>query len=76
MTNKKSLGSDGFSAEFYNFFWDYLKNYITKAITCNQNIYVTIDSDSEVRIYTCLPKGDKPRQYLKKMATITILNVF
>ena len=38
MKNNKSPGSDGFTAEFYMFFWADLKNYITKAI--NQIFYV------------------------------------
>lgn len=32
MKNNKSPGSDGFTAEFYDFLWNYLKSYITNAI--------------------------------------------
>ena len=32
MKNNKSPGSDGFTAEFYKFFWKDLRTYISKAI--------------------------------------------
>lgn len=77
MKNNKSPGSDGFTAEFYKFFWADLKNYITKAI--NQ-IFLRgeLPVSQRLGVISCLhvPKGDKPRQFLKNWPPITLLNVF
>lgn len=74
MKNNKSPGSDGFSAEFYKFFWNDLKIYITSAIN---HIFVhgQLPVSQRLGIISCLPKGDKPRQFLKNWRPITLLNV-
>lgn len=75
MKNNKSPGSDGFTAEFYKFFWADLKNYITKAI--NQ-IFLRgeLPVSQRLGVISCLPKGDKPRQFLKKLATNYTIECF
>ena len=75
MKNNKSPGSDGFSAEFFKFFWSDLKSFIVRAIN---SIYQNkkLPASQRLGIITCLPKGDKPRQYLKNWRPITLLNVF
>lgn len=74
MKNNKSPGSDGFSAEFYKFFCNDLKIYITSAIN---HIFVhgQLPVSQRLGIISCLPKGDKPRQFLKNWRPITLLNV-
>ena len=75
MKNNKSPGSDGFTAEFYKFFWKDLRTYISKAI--NQIfIQQQFPVSQRLEIISCLPIGDKPRQYLKNWRPITLLNVF
>ena len=75
MKNNKSPRSDGFTAEFYKFFWKDLKTYISKAI--NQIfILQQLPVSQRLRVISCLPKGDKPRQFLKNWPPITLLNVF
>jgi exonuclease III len=74
MKNNKSPGSDGFTAEFFKFFWNDLKYYILRAISCifeNKELPIS----QRLGIITCIPKGDKPRQYLKNWRPITLLNV-
>lgn len=75
MKNNKSPGSDGFTVEFFKFFWSDLKAYITKAV---QHIFLSkhLPISQRLGIITCLPKGDKPRQFLKNWRPITLLNVF
>ena len=74
MKNNKSPESDGFTAEFYKFFWNDLKTYIMSAIHC---IYrkKELPISQRLGIISCLPKGDKPRQFLKNWRPITLLNV-
>ena len=75
MKNNKSPGSDGFTAEFFKFFWNDLKTFILRAIHC---IFTKREFPISLRlgIILCLPKGDKPRQDLKNWRPITLLNVF
>lgn len=75
MKNNKSPGSDGFTAEFFMFFRADRKNYITKAI---KQIFLSgeLPLSQRLGVILCLPKGDKPRQFLKNWRPITLLNVF
>lgn len=67
MKNNKSPGSDGFTVEFFKFFWRDLKDHIVLAVNhifANRELPIS----QRLGIITCLPKGDKPRQFLKKLA--------
>ena len=57
-----------------SFFWKDLKLFIIKAINC---IFYKkeLPISQRLGIISCLPKGDKPRQYLKNWRPITLLNV-
>ena len=75
MKNNKSPGSDCFTTEFYKFFWNDLKDFLVRAVNdvlTNKKLPIP----QRLGIITCLPKGDKPRQYIKNWRTITLLNVF
>jgi hypothetical protein len=75
MNNNKSPGSDGFTSEFYKFFWSDLKTFIMKSI--NQIfLQKQLSISQRLGIISCLPKGDKPRHFLKNWRPITLLNVF
>lgn len=57
MKNNKSPGSDGFTAEFFNFFWNDLKCFILQAINCmftQKQLPIT----QRLCIISSLPKGD------------------
>ena len=74
MKNNKSPGSDGFTAEFFNFFYNDFKVFIRKAI--NEGYREgKLSVTQRQGVITCLPKGDKPKQYLKNWRPITLLNV-
>ena len=73
MDNGKSPGSDGFTCEFYKFFWDYVK----------QNVIANINYGFEKRqlsicqrrgIITLVPKKDKPTNLLGNLRPISLLN--
>ena len=67
----KSLGSDGFTCEFYKIFWDYVK----------QNVVESINYGFEKRqlsicqrrgIITLVPKKDKPTSLLCNLRPISL----
>ena len=74
MKNNKSQGSDGFTAEFFKFFYKDVKVSIRRAI--NESFKLGKFSISlRQGLIPCIPKGDKPRQFLKNWRPITLLNV-
>ena len=75
MKNNKSPGSDGYTAEFFKFFWKDLSTIIVRAVN-DAFLKNQLPISQRLGIISCLPKGDKPRQYLKNWRPITLLNVF
>ena len=74
MKNNKSPGSDGYTAEFFKFFWNDIGHFVVKSINSGyDNGEMSITQKQGIII--CLPKGDKPRQYLKNWRPITLLNI-
>ena len=74
MKNNKSPGSNGYSVEFFKFFWSDLKEIIFKSINCIFS-KKELPISQRLGIISCLPKGEKPRQFLKNWRPITLLNV-
>ena len=74
MKNNKSPGSDGFTVEFFKFFFKDLKAFMIRAIN-ESYLKDTFSITQRQGIITCIPKGDKPRQFLKNWRPITLLNV-
>ena len=74
MKNNKSPGSDGFTAEFFKFFWKDLKYFVLNSVneSFKQN---DLSSTQKEGVITCIPKGNKPREYLKNWRPICLLNV-
>ena len=73
MKNNKSPGSDGFTVEMFKFFYDDLKVFIQRAINEGYRIG-KLSTTQRQGIITCLPKGDKPREFLKNWQPITLLD--
>jgi len=74
MANCKSPGSDGFTAEFYKFFLPDLGHFLVRSLNfafLSGEVSVT----QKQGVITCLPKGDKPREFLKNWRPITLLNI-
>ena len=60
MKNNKSPGQDGFTVEFYRFFWQHLKTFI---VTSLNYAYFKgkLSHSHKIGIITLIPKGNKPR---------------
>ena len=74
MKNGTSPGSDGFSVEFYKFFWSDLK-YFFEALCNDCWEKGTITHTMKEGIIVLLPKSKKPREQIKSYRPITLLNV-
>ena len=74
MKNNKSPGSDGFTVEFFKVFWKKLGVFVIRAIneSFRKGEMSTVQREG---IITCIPKGDKPREYVKNWRPISLLNV-
>ena len=74
MSNQKSPGIDGFTVEFYKFFWSDIKLYLLNSL--NQAYEKGELSVSQKQgMITCLPKDGKPKEYIKNWRPISLLNV-
>ena len=74
MKNVKSPGKDGFTTEFFKFFWPDLGHFILRSLNfayINDCLSVT----QKQGIITCIPKPNKPRNFLKNWRPISLLNV-
>ena len=68
MKNQKCPGIDSFSADFFKIFWAKLKFFVLRSLDCGYNTgQISISLRQYINL--CLPKGDKPRQFLKKLET-------
>ena len=74
MKNGKSPGSDGFTVDFFKFFWNKIGHFVVKSLNDgfhNKKMSIT----QREGIIICIPKGEKPREFLKNWRPISLLNV-
>ena len=74
MINNKPPGPDGFTTEFYKFFWRDIGTFLLpswiSAFETNE-----LSQTQRQGIIAILPKGNKPREFLKNWRLISLLNV-
>jgi hypothetical protein len=74
LSSNKCPGSDGFSAEFYKFFWIDIKE-----LVCDSIKYAfktgALSIEQKRGVLNLVPKKDKDIRYLKNWRPITLLNV-
>ena len=73
MNNNRSPGSDGFSTEFFKFFWKDLKFFVVESLNYGFKVG-ELSVTQKQGIITCLPKDKKPRHFLKNWRPISLLN--
>ena len=75
MKNDKSPGSNGFSVNFFKFFWKDLGVYLVRSINYDLQAGKLLTTQTQGLI-TCIPKGQKiEKKIFKKWRPITLLNV-
>ena len=74
MKNNKSPGSDGFTTEFYKFFWRDLGVFLVRSLNYGFSIG-NLSVTQKQGVISILPKSDKAREYLKNWRPISLLNV-
>ncbi len=74
MSNNKSPGSDGFTVEFYKCFWPDFGHFCHRSLLEGYELG-QLSFIQRQSVISCLPKGEKPRQYLKNWRPISLLNV-
>ena len=73
MKNEKSPGSDGYTSEFFKFFWKDLGKFVFRSINYGYN-KGELSVTQKQGIITCVPKGDTPNQFMKNWRPISLLN--
>ena len=74
MKNNKSPGLDGFTVEFFKFFWVDVGQFILRSLNYgyrNGSLSIT----QKQSVITCIPKPNKSRVNLKNWRPISLLNV-
>ena len=74
MKNGKTPGMDGFPAEFFKVFWGKIKHFMLRALNCSFK-HNCLSESLRTCVITCLPKGDKPREFLKNWRLLSMLSV-
>ena len=73
MKNDKSPGLSGFSADFFKVFWKKLGTFVLRSLNYGYkmgNLSIT----QRQGIITCIPKDNKPKQFLKNWRPLTLLD--
>ena len=71
--NNKSPGPDGIPMEFYKMFFNDINSFLIRSMN-EAYRSGSLSITQKQGVITCLPKGDKPKQYLKNWRPINLLN--
>ena len=74
MKNNKTPGNDGIPIEFYTIFWNQIGVFLLRSLN-EAFIKGEFSITQKQSVITCIPKGDKPKQFLKNWRPISLLNV-
>ena len=72
--NNKSPGTDGFPFELYKFFWADIGKFLINSF--NESFDIGHLSFTQKQcIITCIPKVNKPREFMNNKSPISLLNI-
>lgn len=74
MANNTSPGNDGFTVEFFKFFWIDIGTFLLRSINYSYSIG-ELSTTQKQGVITCIPKGNKDKSILKNWRPISLLNV-
>ena len=74
MSNNTSPGNDGFTVEFYKFFWSDIGIFLVRSVNYSYLVR-ELSVTQKQGVITCIPKGNKDKLYLKNWRPISLLNV-
>ena len=73
MKNGKSPGSDGFTVDFYKFFWKDIGAFVFRSLSYGYELGHFSDFQNQ-GVITCIPKEGKDRRYMNNWRPISLLN--
>lgn len=73
MTNGKSPGSDGFTVEFYKFFWKDIGPFLFRSLYYGYELG-QLSVFQYQSVITCIPKENKDRRFIGNWRPISLLN--
>ena len=74
MKNDKSPGSDGYTVEFFKFFFKDLGTFLVRSVNCGF-LKGEMSVTQKQGVITCIPKeGKDKKKFLKNWRSITLLN--
>ena len=73
MKNGKCPGSDGFTVDFFNFFWKDIGAFVFRSLKYGYESGNLSQFQSQ-GVITCIPKGGKVRRYMGNWHPISLLN--
>ena len=74
MSNNTSPGNDGFTVEFFKFFWNDIGVFLLRSLNYAFSVG-ELSVTQKQGVITCIPKGNKDKSYLKNWRPISLLNV-
>ena len=74
MSNNTSPGNDGFTVEFFKFFWNDIGMFLARSFNYSYSIG-ELSITQKQGVITCIPKGNKDKSLLKNWRPISLLNV-